>query len=67
MTHLAEIKDVASKVAGQPARIVYVNPLNVTSVEPVHNGAKINLNDGETFTTSMGVTAVVHVIQQAMA
>jgi hypothetical protein len=66
MARLAEIRDVASKVAGQPSATVYFNPQNVAAVEPIFNGTKIRLNDGQEYKTTLSVADVVALIQQAM-
>lgn len=64
---LAGIKDTASKVAGQPARTVYVNPQNVAAVESIGNGTRITMNDGTAYQTTLDVASVVSTIDAAMA
>jgi hypothetical protein len=69
MARLAEIRDASKmpgQVAGQATKIIYINPLNVTSVEPIQGGTKISLNDGHDYQTTLDVADVVNIIQSAM-
>jgi hypothetical protein len=67
MTRLAVITQITMPITpDHEPRTVYVNPLNVTFVVPLHHGTAINFNDGETVTTSMEAAVAVRLIEKAM-
>jgi len=69
MARLAEIRDASrmpGQVAGQATKIIYINPLSVTSVESIQGGTKISLNDGHDYQTTLDMADVVNIIQSAM-
>lgn len=65
MAKLAEIKN-ASYERGEP-RTIYVNPINVTFVEPLGSGGtRIGLNSGNHVQTTVAIGDVLGAINQAM-
>ena len=65
MARFAEIKNTISGTGQQP-KSVYVNPLNVIAIEPIHSGTRIALNGGASYQTSETLNQVLAVIQEAM-
>jgi hypothetical protein len=70
MAKLAEIKNVMMQQVQRnqphPMLTIYVNPLNVTSLEPIGGGARISLVGGGSFQTTTPMPEVVKAIQEAM-
>lgn len=67
MARLAEIKNVLAGADNKPVWTVYVNPLNVTSLEPISAGTKIGLVGGGVYQTTTPMAEVVGVINDCMA
>ena len=66
MARLAEIKNVMAGADNKPVLTIYVNPANVTSLQPTSGGTRIGLVDGGTFQTAVPLAEVVGIINNCM-
>lgn len=66
MAKLAEIKNVLAGARNQPVLTIFVNPANVTSLEPIAAGTRISLNDGKSHQTTTALAEVVGIINNCM-
>jgi uncharacterized protein YlzI (FlbEa/FlbD family) len=66
MAQLAEIKNSVREIGKAEQTTIWVNPLNVTSVESIRGGTYITMSDGKAIVTMQGVADVVKIIQDVM-
>jgi hypothetical protein len=67
MARLAEITKVLAGAKNEPVLTIYVNPANVTSLEPSAGGTRISLTNGGVYQTIVPMPDIVKIMNDAMA